>query len=244
MKVNIEKTYEAMSNRAAVELLSLLQTFDKPLISVASGASTAEMYRGLVNLVKETAVDTSAWHFVGLDEWMGMDGSVEGSCRNQLDQQLFYPLKIPQDRICFFNGKAEDTESECKKVETFIQLFAQMNVAILGIGINGHIGMNEPGTSAALRSHVAAIHPSTQQIGQRFFKEPCQLDKGLTLGITTLLEADHIMLLASGDSKEKALYGMMNEPQSEAMPATLIRDHKNLMLYLEKDAAALISPRY
>ena len=238
MRVIIEDTYDAMSGRAAADLLLLLQTIDNPLICVASGASTAGLYKGLVHLVKEAAINTSAWHFVSLDEWIGMDGTDEGSCRNQLDQQLFYPLSIPEQRICFFNGKAEDTESECAKIEGFIQQFKQIDVAILGIGVNGHIGMNEPGTSAALRSHVAAIHVSTQQIGQRFFKEPRQLDAGLTLGIATLLDANHIMLLASGESKAKSVHGMINEPQSEEMPASLIRDHKNLMIYLEKEAAA------
>ena len=238
MRVIIEDTYDAMSARAAADLLLLLQTINKPLICVASGVSTAGLYKGLVHLVKEAAINTSAWYFVSLDEWMGMNGTDEGSCRNQLDQQLFYPLSIPEQRICFFNGKAEDTESECAKIEGFIQQFKQIDVAILGIGVNGHIGMNEPGTSAALRSHLAAIHVSTQQISQRFFKEPRQLDAGLTLGIATLLEANHIMLLASGESKAKSVYGMINEPQSEEMPATLIRDHKNLMVYLEKEAAA------
>ena len=244
MKVFIEDTYEAMSSRAAADLLLLLQTIDKPLICVASGASTAGLYKGLVHLVKEAALNTSAWNFVSLDEWIGMDGTDEGSCRNQLDQQLFHPLSIPEQRICFFGGKAEDTESECAKIEAFIQQFKQIDVAILGIGVNGHIGMNEPGTSAVLRSHIAAIHVSTQQIGQRFFKEPRQLDAGLTLGIATLLDANHIMLLASGESKAKSVYGMINEPQSEEMPATIIRDHKNLVVYLEKEAAALISSNF
>ena len=238
MKVIIEDTYDAMSGGAAADLLLLLQTINKPLICVASGASTAGLYKGLVYLVKEAAVDTSAWHFASLDEWIRMDGTDEGSCRNQLDKQLFYPLRIPEQRICFFNGKAEDKESECAKIEAFIQQFKQIDVAILGIGVNGHIGMNEPGTSAALRSHVAATHVSTQQIGQRFFKEPRKLDAGLTLGIATLLEANHIMLLATGENKAKSVHEMINEPQSEEMPASLISDHKNLMVYLEKEAAA------
>ena len=97
--------------------------------------------------------------------------------------------------------------------------------------------MNEPGTPASLRSHVSTIHPGTQQIGQKYFKEPRQLDTGLTVGIANLLEAKHLMLLARGESKAESVYKMFHAPQSEEMPATLLRDHANLLVYLEKEAA-------
>ena len=237
MKVKIKDTYDAMSKQAAEDLLLMLQLLDKPLVCVASGASPAGLYKELVRLVKAAGTDTSTWHFVGLDEWKGMDGSDEGSCRDHLNHQLFNPLSVAEQRICFFDGRAKDIVSECQRVEDFIQQFERINVAILGIGVNGHIGMNEPGTPASLRSHVADIHPTTQQIGQKYFKEPRQLDKGLTLGIATLLEAKHLILLASGESKAKSVYEMLHAPKSEEMPATLLREHTNLLIYLEKEAA-------
>lgn len=237
MKVIIEDTYEAMSKRAAEDLFPMLQSLDKPLICTASGASPSGLYKELVRLVKAFGADTSAWHFVGLDEWKGMDGRDEGSCRDQLNHELFNPLRAAEQRICFFDGRAKDIVSECQKVEEYIKQFERIDVAILGIGVNGHIGMNEPGTPASLRSHVATIHSATQQIGQKYFKEPRQLDTGLTLGITNLLEAKHLMLLASGESKAKSVYDMLNAPQSEEMPASLIRDHANLLVYLEGESA-------
>ena len=237
MNVIIEDTYDAMSRRAAEDLLLVLQSLDKPLICTASGASPSGLYKELVRLVKAFGADTSTWHFVGLDEWKGMDGGDEGSCRDQLNQQLFHPLNAAEHRICFFDGRAKDIGCECQRVEEFIQQFERIDVAILGIGVNGHVGMNEPGTTASLRSHVSTIHPGTQQIGQKYFKEPRQLDTGLTIGIANLLEAKHLMLLASGESKAESVYKMFHAPQSEEMPATLLRDHANLLVYLEKEAA-------
>jgi len=154
-----------------------------------------------------------------------------------LNQQLFNPLSTAEDSICFFDGRAEDPVRECQRVEDYIQEFDSIDVAVLGIGVNGHVGMNEPGTPVSMRSHVADIHESTQQIGQKFFKEQPNLDTGLTLGITTLLESQHLMLLASGTSKAKAVYEMLHGPQSEALPASLIRDHADLLVYIEKEAA-------
>ena len=238
MNVIIEETYEAMSGRAAEDLLQLLRSSANPLICVASGASPAGLYKELIHLVTHSGMDTSNWHFVGLDEWSGMDGSDEGSSRYQLNQQLFAPLNIAEQRICFFDGRTNDTDSECQRIEEFIQKLGGIDVAILGIGVNGHIGMNEPGTPAALRSHVAAIHPSTQQIGQKYFKEPRQLDTGLTLGLSTLLEAKHIMLLAAGTSKTDCVYEMLHAPESEEVPSTLLRHHESIGVYLDKAAAA------
>ncbi|HVG11431.1 MAG TPA: 6-phosphogluconolactonase [Flavisolibacter sp.] len=237
MKVIIEDTYEAMSRSAAEDLLQFLQSLANPLICVASGASPAGLYKELVRLVKASGTDTSNWNFVGLDEWKGMNGSDEDSSRDQLNRQLFAPLNITEERICFFDGRTQDDNSECQKTEEFIGGLGGIDVAILGIGVNGHIGLNEPGTSAGLRSHVAAIHPSTQQIGQKYFKEPRRLDTGLTLGLATLLEAKHLMLLASGTSKTDSVYDMLHAPESEAIPSTLIRHHENIRVYLDKVAA-------
>ena len=240
MKLIIKDTYDNMSKSAAADLLRLLQSFDKPLICVASGASPAGLYKELIGLVKSSEIDTSQWYFVGLDEWKGMNGTDEGSSRDQLNQQLFYGLNVPEERICFFDGKATDLDSECEKIEDFIQQHGGISVAILGIGINGHIAMNEPGTRATLRSHVASIHTSTQQIGQKYFKEPRQLDTGITLGLATLLESKHLFLLASGTTKADSIYRMLHDPVSEELPATFLRDHAGLHIYLDQEAAGLL----
>ena len=161
----------------------------------------------------------------------------EGSCKYYVNKQLFQPLNVDQERICFFDGRAADPVNECNRTEAFIQQHGGIDAAIIGLGLNGHIGMNEPHTSASKRTHIAAIDPLTAQTGQKYFKEPRQLDKGLTLGIANLLEAKHLILLASGESKAESVYEMLHAPISEEMPATLLREHTNLLVYLEKEAA-------
>ena len=240
MKINTADTYLVMSKEAAENMLQLLQTIEKPLICVASGASPAGMYQALTQLILNGNIDISNWYFVGLDEWGGMNGSDEGSSRHQLNEQLFYPLKIAQDHICFFDGKAKDKEEECSSVEAFIKKHGPITIAILGIGQNGHIAMNEPGTPASLRSHVAAIHPSTQAIGQKYFNELRNLETGLTVGLATLMEAQHLFLLASGKAKAESMYKMLHEPVSEMFPATLLRILESLHIYLDSEAGSLL----
>src|SRR4051812_9210118 len=240
MKLAISETYEAMSKQAAEDILQLLQSIDQPLICTASGASPAGLYKELVHLVESNGIDTSNWYFVGLDEWKGMNEQDEGSSKAQVNEQLLQPLHVKEDHVCFFDGRANDLEKECQRIEDFIKQHGGIDIAILGIGVNGHIAMNEPGTSASLRSHIANIHPSTQQIGQKYFKEPRQIDTGITLGLATILEAKHLMLLASGPTKTEIMYKMLHSPNSEELPATLLMEHTNLNIYVDAQAAKLI----
>ncbi|MEP6683314.1 MAG: glucosamine-6-phosphate deaminase [Parafilimonas sp.] len=240
MKLFIADTYEAMSKQAAQDLITSIQSVKKPLICPASGASPTGLYKALVELIKTSGTDTSNWYFVSLDEWKGMNGNDEGSCRDYLNKHLFEPLNVNEQQICFFDGRANDLNKECEKAEDFIKEHGGIDVATLGIGVNGHIGMNEPGTSASVRAHVAAIHKSTQQIGQKYFKQPKQINAGITVGLATLLEAKHLMLLVSGTSKAVILNKMLHEPVSEAIPATLLRNHSNFYVYADAEAAKLL----
>jgi glucosamine-6-phosphate isomerase len=240
MQIFIADTYEAMSKKAAGDVIDFMQSIQQPLICPASGDSPAGLYKEIVRRAAKKEIDVSDWSFVALDEWMGMNGEDEGSCRYHLDQQLFHPLKIDQDRICFFNGRSEDPEADCRKTENFISEHGGINIAIVGLGINGHVGMNEPGTSPRLHSHIAAIDSITQQVGQKYFKKKQQLTEGLTLGLANLFETHQVFLLASGPHKAEIIKRVLEEEPSEQLPASLLRKHPGLRIYLDRTAAALI----
>jgi glucosamine-6-phosphate isomerase len=242
MKLIVTDTYEDMSRLASDEVVQFMQYTGHPLLCPASGDSPAGLYKELAGRFAKQQLDVSSWYYVGLDEWAGMNGSDEGSCRYHLNQQLFFPLKVKEERICFFDGKAEDLVKECKDVEAFIQQHGGIDVAIVGLGMNGHIGMNEPGTPAILHSHVTAIDPITQQVGQKYFKKEQQLSQGITLGFATLMEARHIILLVSGAHKADIVQKVLEEEISEQLPATILRRHPSLRVYLDNEAAALIKP--
>jgi len=240
MEIIIEPTYEALGQRTATDLLSLVNAVEKPLICPTSGSTPAALYRALVKKVLEEKIDYSNWYFVGLDEWGGMNGWDKGSCRHFVDEELFDPLRIKEDHICFFDGRAADFENECRRVEDFIQQHGGITVAVVGLGMNGHIGMNEPGTSASQRSHIALIAEQTKQVGQKYFDEPKDLTHGLTLGLATLLDAQHLFVMVNGDKKASVVKRVVEETPSEELPATLLKSHKDLRIYLDSSAAQLI----
>jgi galactosamine-6-phosphate isomerase len=105
--------------------------------------------------------------------------------------------------------------------------------------MNGHIGMNEPGTSPSLRSHVTALEPITQKVGQKYFKEQQHLTEGITLGLATLMESKHIILLISGSHKAEIVRRLIKKEISKQLPASLLRNHSGLKIYLDKAAAQL-----
>jgi len=237
MKLFIDDTYEAMSKRVADDVLNIMQPLSQPLFVAASGDSPKGLYKELAERDNASTIDISNWYFLGLDEWIGLDADDEGSCRYMLNKDLFFPLHLKEEKICCFNGKAIDTMQECDRIENFIQQHNGIDVAIVGLGMNGHIGLNEPGTSVTLRSHVSAIAETTKTVGQKYFSKPQTLTKGITLGLATLMEAKNLILIVSGEKKASILKEALQHEPTEDIPATLIRNHTNLYVYADKGAA-------
>ncbi|MEO8764484.1 MAG: glucosamine-6-phosphate deaminase [Ginsengibacter sp.] len=240
MKIFVGDSYEAMSRQAMGDTLALTEALKNPVLCTASGDTPAGLYKELASEVHQKKIDISGWYFVGLDEWLGMNGDDEGSCRFHLNNQLFNPLGVASDRISFFDGRAREPGEECENVEAFIREHGGITVAVLGLGMNGHVGMNEPGSSLALRSHVTDLASETKITGQKYFKKEQELSKGITLGLTTIMECDNIFLLVSGQHKAAIVKRVLEGEISEDVPASLLRRHTGLRMFLDKEAAALL----
>jgi len=240
MKIIISNNYEAISEKAYKDIVTIMQAASKPLICVASGDSPSGIYKNIVKNVNSNEINIDSWSFLGLDEWVGLNGDDEGSCRYHLNRELFSPLAIAANRICFFDGAASDLEDECKITETHIKEHNGIEIAILGLGMNGHIGMNEPNTSIQTRSHIINLDPLTVEVGQKYFKKPQALTKGISLGIETLLEAKYIILVVTGAKKAAIVKQVLEGPISEAIPASLLRNHPNCSIYLDEAAASTL----
>lgn len=243
MKIKICDTYEALSAAAAEQVILLMSAYDKPLLCPASGDTPAGLYRTLAKRCQGGKCDVASWSFVGLDEWVGLNGRDEGSCRYSIDKALFHPLNISADDICFFDGRSADLLKECADAEQFISARNGIDVAILGLGMNGHIAMNEPGCAVDSRAQVVPLHPVTKQVGQKYFNQHLELEEGITLGMGTLLESRHIMLIVSGKHKAPIVRKMLEEPVTKELPGSLLLHHPSLTVFLDEEAAACLSNR-
>lgn len=241
MQINISKDYESLSEKATKAITEIMSNQQNPLICVASGDSPSGIYKKMVDRVNKNELTIDHWHFLGLDEWVGLNGADEGSCRWHLNRELFTPLNINEESICFFDGASEELEQECSNTESYIQKQGGIEIAILGLGMNGHVGMNEPNTPISSRSHIIELEPLTISVGQKYFNKPQPLIKGITLGIATLLEAKHILLVVSGAKKAAIVKQVIEGPISESIPASLFKNHPNCTTYLDEAAASNLS---
>jgi glucosamine-6-phosphate isomerase len=240
MKIVIADSYNELSARAADDIVEKMAQTARPLICPASGDSPAGLYSQLVQRVQSGRVEIGDWSFVGLDEWGGMNGTDEGSCRYHLNAQLFFPLNVPEERISFFDGR-KDPQQECEKAERFISEQGGIAVAVVGLGMNGHVGMNEPGTPAWQESHEAEIAASTGAVGQKYFTKAQQLTKGVTLGLATIMKAEHVLLIVNGSHKATIVHQALEGDISAEIPASLLRNHPDFTVYLDQPAASLLS---
>jgi 6-phosphogluconolactonase/glucosamine-6-phosphate isomerase/deaminase len=131
-------------------------------------------------------------------------------------------------------------EAECSKMDAVISEKGGIDLMLVGVGMNGHIGFNEPGVSPQLYSHVINLDTTTQSVGQKYFKESTVLKKGITLGLQHLLEGRQAILMASGQKKSPVMQKALEGPISPEMPASIIRNHEQAYVMLDEDAASLL----
>src|SRR6185503_12145514 len=186
MKVHIHKDYTALSTFVAGEMNQLIKENPGAVICLASGDSPKLSCELFTQRVKEQKTDTSKFFFLGLDEWVGIGPDVPGSCHNDFKKRVFEPLALSPAQYHLFNGLSTDLKHECEEMDKVIGEKGGIDLMIVGIGMNGHIGFNEPGTSFNSLSHVIELDEVTKSVGQKYFKGPVTLNKGITIGFRHL----------------------------------------------------------
>ncbi|ULQ53618.1 glucosamine-6-phosphate deaminase [Flavihumibacter fluvii] len=241
MQIFIRDSYAEISALAASHFVEILSGNQHPLVCVASGDSPSGLYKQLVALKNAGKLNVQDWNFIGLDEWLGMNGNDEGSCRYHLDQQFFNPMQIDKGKIRFFDGRATDLQGECDVVEDTIKNKGGVDLAILGLGLNGHIGMNEPGTDIHSRAHIAQLEEETVKVGQKYFTTAKELTGGLTMGIASIMDSRNVFLIVNGTKKAGIVKRLLEEPVSAALPASILRNHPGARIYLDREAASQLA---
>lgn len=235
--VSIFKNYEELSAFAAAQIISMVQHKPAAVLCLAAGNTPRLTYQKVVALANEKGIDFSAITFIGLDEWMGIAPAIEGSCFHFLNQLIFAPLSIQKECIHFFDAIANDPEAACKRINAIISEKGGIDLTLVGIGINGHIGFNEPGIDPNLGAHVVVLDAVTSKAGQKYFKETRELTKGITLGMAQIMASRKVLLLANGKNKTGIIHKTLRTNISVSIPASFIREHPNGLILLDEEAA-------
>ncbi|NOW98371.1 6-phosphogluconolactonase [Mucilaginibacter sp. SG564] len=236
MTIQQYKDYDSLSSAAAYLIWRQMKKKPDSLICFPSGDSPTGMFKFLVQYAKEGKIDFSHAHFVGLDEWVGMDKNDEGSCSHYLHEHFFSKLKIAPTQVRFFNAKAADLDEECRQMNKHIKDLGGLDMMIVGIGMNGHVGLNEPGTDFNTYAHHSALAPVTIDVAKKYFAQQPQLTEGITLGLRHLAEARTPVLIASGAKKAGIIAQALTGPITTDVPASIFQKLPNAQIFLDHGA--------
>jgi glucosamine-6-phosphate isomerase len=243
MQVKVFKNYNDLSEGAADLIISTLIKNPDAAICFASGDTPKGTYEAFCKKVKETKVDVSRMSVIALDEWVGITAGNSGSCRYFLNNYLIGPLGLKNENVQFFEGDARDLDEQCRQMDQRIQKCGGLDLMIVGIGMNAHIGFNEPGVPQNLYSHVVELEDITKSVGQKYFKETTELKYGLTIGLKHLLESKAVLLLANGERKSDIIKKTVEGPVDELTPSTTLRNHSNANVFIDEAAASKLTNR-
>jgi glucosamine-6-phosphate isomerase len=240
VRIHVAEDFEAMSHAAADDFIEWVARIRRPLICLPSGRSPVSFLK-IIRGHYQRADALPDWYFVGLDEWVGIGEHEQGSCRRFFDDHLFRPLGVGDERISFFNGLSEDLAAECRRTEKFIADHGGIDICVLGIGTNGHLGLNEPGADREAFTQVSTLAPSTIEAAQDYFDRPRLVTRGITLGLSALLSSRHILLLAGGSSKADIIRKVVEDPVTPDVPGSWLQEHPSTRIYLDGAAAASLT---
>ena len=238
MLLKIHESYDAMSSAAADMIIDTVNRNPNALLCFATGDTPKLTYQTLQKIGKEKEVNFSKCFFVGLDEWLGIPPQNTGSCHYFLQHFLFQPLSIDPSQIHLFNAMTVDEEQECRTMNKLLEDKGPIDFMLVGIGMNGHIGFNEPGTDPGSTAHVSILDRTTQTVGKKYFEQEVTISKGMTLGLKQVMESRKLLMMANGKKKAGVIRKTLEAGISSDFPASLVRDHKNSILMIDKEAAS------
>jgi galactosamine-6-phosphate isomerase len=235
MNIKYCSDYYAMSRLSSDFIVAELKKDRKQLLCAATGQSTKATYENLVQVYKNEPGLFDELVLAKLDEWVGMDPLGPGSCESYLQGIIVQPLAIPPSRFISFKGDAVSPQKECQRIQIEIQKKGPIDLCILGLGQNGHIGFNEP--SESLTPHCHIIKLSEDSLNHQMIKgSDLKPTHGMTLGIADILQSKKILLLVSGGKKKKVIKELLSKEITPKVPASYLWQHKQVECYIDSSS--------
>jgi len=237
MEIKIHESADLMAKSVAWSIAMLIKQNPERLVCFAAGDTPMGILRELVRLQQKGVCDLNTMNYVGLDEWVGLGYPDKGSCAQVLVDNFYAPAGITMERIRLFNGLAKDLALECNRMNDWITMHGGIFLAVLGVGLNGHVGFNEPYTPDKKECIVVDLDGITIAVSEKYFGRNIQVSAGITIGLGMLLNSQNLYVLASGQHKASIIKKAFGEEPSFAVPASLLQRHVNLIVVLDKDAS-------
>ena len=241
MKIIHAESYDDLSRKAAEIIAAQIKSKPDSVLGLATGSSPVGTYKELVKMYESGELDFSRISSINLDEYVGLDGTSDQSYRFFMNDNLFDHVNIDKSNTNVPNGKAEDRDAECSRYDALRSEIGPIDMQLLGIGENGHIGFNEPSDEFIYETHVVTLTDSTIMANSRLFADPADVPRyAMTVGMETIMTAKKVLLVANEAKKAQALRDTVSGPVTPRVPASILQQHPDVTIIADAEALSLI----
>ena len=239
-KVIIKDTYEQVSAEAFAVMREVLKKGD-PVLGLATGSTPVGLYKEMIRDHRENGTSYKNILTFNLDEYVGLPRDHEQSYYTFMHENLFNAIDIPEENVHVPVGCADDEQEQCIQYEQMLKQH-KVDIQVLGIGSDGHIAFNEPGTPFESETHLMELTEQTRRDNARFFGGNIDLvpKQAITMGLSSIMRARKILLIATGANKAKAVRDMLKSTPSTACPASVLQEHPDVTVILDREAASML----
>lgn len=228
---------EVVAQEIAKEMKIQLHQETNPVFCLASGSTPQKSYFQFAKIASDRML-LDKLKIVSLDEWVGIPRLAKGSCYQMLKEDLFSHIELDEKQIEFFNGKGKNLQDECQRIDQFI-LDNPITFSLMGVGMNGHIGLNEPGSMVLDHSSVVSLSDTTKKVAQKYFDDHTQLTEGITLGLKQIIESSRVIVAITGEHKANMVKQLFENPEAK-LPAQELLGYQHIDFFLDQSAAKKI----
>lgn len=241
MQIHVYDHAQQVGQAAATLLAAQLISKPNSVLGLATGSTPIPTYQALISLYKAGVVDFSSASSFNLDEYVGLPAGHPCSYHSFMREQLFDHVNMPADHIHIPDGNAADPQTECARYDQAITAAGGIDMQVLGIGRNGHIGFNEPADDFTYGTHVVTLAADTIEANARFFKSADEVPRqAVSMGIGNIMAAKCVVLVATGESKAKAVYDTIRGPITPRVPASVLQLHPCCVILTDREAGKLM----
>ena len=240
MRVVVLSDYDAISKDAARLVEQRILENDHLVLGLATGSTPLGLYENLIEGFKKRGISYQQVKTINLDEYIGLEKNHPESYHTFMKENLFSHIDIKAENTHIPMGDTDSVEAECERYEKIVNRVGPINLQILGIGSNGHIGFNEPGTKSNSETHVVELNDSTRKDNAQFFDDAEEVPThAITLGIQNILSSDQIILLATGKNKAEAVKTLLEKHVDADFPASFLWNHPDVTVIVDEAAYEL-----
>ena len=236
MKKIVHAGIEAQAEAIAELIADYVRENPTALLCLAAGDTATATYAKMAEMQSKGLVNFRECRLVGLDEWAGLSETVVGSCKKYIVENVIVPLELKPENIVFFDACAEDLQQECEIVNQYLKDNGPIDISLMGVGMNGHIALNEPGCDFAAEAHTVELADTTKQVAVKYFHRQTPVTEGITLGIKQIRDSKLLIVMANMERKREIMHAAMYGEVTNRVPASYLQTHPNCIVSLD-DAA-------